>query len=52
MQRVSPSKVIAGDGWGELAVPVILAAPETSVVFIGRAGTQGVGNSPGLPYEL
>ncbi|CAE7288613.1 Scn11a [Symbiodinium sp. CCMP2592] len=27
--------VIAGDGWGELAVPVILAAPETSIVFIG-----------------
>ena len=27
--------VIAGDGWGELAVPVILSAPETSVVFIG-----------------
>ncbi|CAE7827105.1 RBG2 [Symbiodinium sp. CCMP2456] len=27
--------VIAGDGWGELAVPVIVAAPETSIVFIG-----------------
>ena len=27
--------VIAGDSWGELAVPVILAAPETSIILIG-----------------
>ena len=27
--------VIAGDSWGQIAVPVILRHPETSVIFVG-----------------
>ncbi|CAE7221048.1 unnamed protein product [Symbiodinium natans] len=27
--------VIAGDGWGEMATPIILRYPETAIIFIG-----------------
>ena len=27
--------VIAGDGWGQIAVPIIEAYPETAIIFIG-----------------
>ncbi|CAE7529342.1 Scn11a, partial [Symbiodinium sp. CCMP2456] len=27
--------VIAGDGWGEMATPIILKHPETAIIFIG-----------------
>lgn len=29
--------VIAGDSWGEIAVPVIQEHPETAVIFVGSS---------------
>lgn len=33
--RTSARTVIAGDSWGEIAVPVIEAHPSTALIFVG-----------------
>ena len=46
------SKVIAGDSWGRIAVPVIEFYPATAIIFCVWAKTRAEGQGPELGLKM